>query len=368
MKYIAFYFPQFHSIEENNRWWGHQFTDWELVQAAQKYAEEQQQPRIPLNNNYYDLTDAEVIAWQTQLAKKYGLGGFNFYHYWFDGKLLLGKPMELFLANPNNDLNFCITWANETWTKQWIGSSEILMEQKHLNDKELWQQHFDYLLPFFKDPRYITIDHKPVFCIYRPELNKHQNQWMNFFNQKARENGFEGIYFIGMKSYDLDREDEVYSSFQAKMLFQPRYLFNKKFFQRKSWVSAIEKKLRRLPEKMQFWIGRLKFKMEKSQKVDYVAFGEALLTLAQQTQDKTYQSIIVDWDNTPRYKNRSKFFVNATPANFEHFLKELSLIEAAKGNEFIFINAWNEWSEGAYLEPDTTYEYQYLDVVKKLSE
>ena len=119
---------------------------------------------------------------------------------------------------------------------------------------------------------------------------------------------------------------------------------------------------------MQFWIGRLKFKMEKSQKVDYVAFGEALLTLAQQTQDKTYQSIIVDWDNTPRYKNRSKFFVNATPANFEHFLKELSFIEAAKGNEFVFINAWNEWSEGAYLEPDTTYEYQYLDVVKKLSE
>ena len=105
MKYIAFYFPQFHSIEENNRWWGHQFTDWELVQAAQKYAEEQRQPRIPLNNNYYDLTEAEVIAWQTQLAKKYGLAGFNFYHYWFDGKLLLGKPMELFLANHNNDLN-----------------------------------------------------------------------------------------------------------------------------------------------------------------------------------------------------------------------------------------------------------------------
>ena len=145
-------------------------------------------------------------------------------------------------------------------------------------------------------------------------------------------------------------------------------LFNKKFFQRKKISSALEKKLRRLPEKAQLLIGRIKFLFEKNKKIDYIAFGEELLELAKKTNEKTFQSIIVDWDNTARYKKRSKFFVNANPKNFEKYLRELTKIETLKNNEFIFINAWNEWSEGAYLEPDMVNKYEYLEVIKKLSE
>jgi hypothetical protein len=367
MKYIAFYFPQFHPIKENNRWWGDGFTDWDLVKKAKKYDSEQNQPRIPLDSNYYDLSNSESITWQVELAKKFGLGGFNFYHYWFDGKLILEKPMELFLENRNNQLDFCITWANETWTKQWIGSSEVLIEQRHCNNKEIWNNHFNYLLKFFKDRRYIKIDNKPIFCIYRPELNKEMDEYIDFFNKKAIENGFKGIYFIGMKSYDIDKESIVYRNFNAKMFFQPRYLFNKKFFQRKSLTSKIEKKLRLLPEKIQLFIGRMKFLFEKNKKIDYTAFGEELLNLASNTKEKIYQSIIVDWDNTARYKKRSKFFINTSPFNFEKYLSRLTKIEKEKNNEFIFINAWNEWSEGAYLEPDTKNKCEYLEVIKKLS-
>ncbi|WP_314967536.1 glycosyltransferase WbsX family protein [Capnocytophaga gingivalis] len=367
MKYIAFYFPQFHPIKENNRWWGDGFTDWDLVKKAKKYDSEQNQPRIPFDSNYYDLSNSESITWQVELAKKFGLGGFNFYHYWFDGKLILEKPMELFLENKNNELDFCITWANETWTKQWIGSSEVLIEQRHCNNKEIWNNHFNYLLKFFKDRRYIKIDNKPIFCIYRPELNKEMDEYIDFFNKKAIENGFKGIYFIGMKSYDIDKESIVYRNFNAKMFFQPRYLFNKKFFQRKSLTSKIEKKLRLLPEKIQLFIGRMKFLFEKNKKIDYTAFGEELLNLASNTKEKIYQSIIVDWDNTARYKKRSKFFINASPFNFEKYLSRLTKIEKEKNNEFIFINAWNEWSEGAYLEPDTKNKCEYLEVIKKLS-
>ncbi len=367
IKNIAFYFPQFHVIDENNKWWGEYFTDWKLVKEAKKNCELHNQPRVPLDNNYYDLSKSETIEWQVNLAEKYKLDGFNFYHYWFDGKLILEKPMELFLANKNHNLKYCITWANETWTKQWIGSSEVLINQKHIKDFNIWENHFDYLLKFFNDKRYIKIDNKPIFCIYRPELNKHMIEYIDFFNRRAKENGFNGVYFIGIKSYELINENSIYKNFDAKLKFQPRYLFNNKFFHRTSSLSLVEKIARTLPEFLQLKIGRIKFLLERYRTIDYIDFWEELISQAKkENSEKIFQSIIVDWDNTARYKKRSKFFKNVSPSVFEKYLLKLTKIEEEKNNEFIFINAWNEWSEGAYLEPDTKNKYSYLKVIKKV--
>jgi lipopolysaccharide biosynthesis protein len=369
LKYIAFYFPQFHEIPENNEWWGDGFTDWDLVKKAEKNTPTQRQPREPLNQNYYDLSQSEAIDWQVKLAEKFKLSGFNFYHYWFDGKLILEKPLELFLEDKSHNLEYCITWANETWTKQWVGSSKVLIEQKHLKDMNIWKEHFQYLLQFFNDKRYIKINNKPVLCIYRPELNKNMKEYIEFFNKMAIDNGFQGVYFIGMKSYETLNEDEIYSEFEAKLKFQPRYLFNNKFLKKGSSLSFLEKLARSLPEKIQLKIGRIKFLFEKHKIIDYEEFYKELVLQAKENDvnEKIYQSVIVDWDNTARYKKRSKFFQNVSPESFEKYLCELTRIEKEKENEFIFINAWNEWSEGAYLEPDVKNEYKFLEVIKKLA-
>ena len=155
MKIIAFYLPQFHEIPENNEWWGKGFTEWVNVKKAQKLFDGHNQPREPLNDNYYDLKDNSVMDWQISIAKKYGVYGFCFYHYWFNGHLLLQKPVEAFLSNKKQDMPFCICWANEHWTNAWVSkANKVLIEQEYGKEED-WKEHFDYLLPFFKDDRYI---------------------------------------------------------------------------------------------------------------------------------------------------------------------------------------------------------------------
>ena len=165
MKIIAFYLPQFHEIPENNKWWGKGFTEWVNVKKARPLFENHNQPRVPLNKNYYNLLDEKTQKEQVKLANDYGLYGFCFYHYWFDGKLLLEKPVEKFLENKSLDTHFCICWANEHWTNAWANKeAKVLIEQKYGNKKE-WKEHFDYLLNFFKDDRYIKENNKPLLVI-----------------------------------------------------------------------------------------------------------------------------------------------------------------------------------------------------------
>ena len=154
MKIIAFYLPQFHNIPENDEWWGNGFTEWTNVKKAKPIFEGHQQPKVPLNNNYYNLLDDNVKVWQADLAKKYGVYGFCYYHYWFNGKMLLEKPMEQMLENKEVDIPFCISWANEPWTKAWVGDEKKMLIAQEYGQEEEWKEHFMYLLPFFKDERY----------------------------------------------------------------------------------------------------------------------------------------------------------------------------------------------------------------------
>ena len=222
MKVIALYLPQFHRIPENDKWWGEGFTEWVNVKKAKPLFEGHIQPKVPLNDNYYNLLDTSVIKWQTDIAKKYGIYGFCFYHYWFDGKLLLEKPLENFLNDKNIDFHFCISWANEHWTNQWVSSEmNVLIEQKY-GDKKEWKEHFDYLLPFFKDSRYIKYQGKPVFLIYRPELIDKRKEMFAYWNELIRLEGFPGICFVFQRGEVLlNNKNTDLSMFNFGAIYQP---------------------------------------------------------------------------------------------------------------------------------------------------
>lgn len=366
LQLMAFYFPQFYPIEQNSRWWGEGFTDWQLVRTAKPLMSGHYQPRQPLQGNYYDQSNPATIDWQVQLAEHYGLHGFNFYHYWFDGQLLLEKPLELFRAHPQHNLNYCITWANETWTRQWVGDPEVLMAQHYGADRARWQQHFAYVCEFFHDPRYKKINNCPIFCLYRPELHPHLQDWMACWHELACQQGFAGIHWLAIRSYPLANDQALYRHFNGVINFAPRWFFNQQKAARSPLWRRLQPLLRQLPESWQLALTRLKQNNAGPTTFAYADLWQAILEDARQAPAGVLPSVAVDWDNTARYGARSHFLRGADPAVFADQLTKLVEIEQRKGNSLIFINAWNEWSEGAYLEPDERNGYAYLEALAQV--
>ena len=215
MKILAMYLPQFHRVKENDEWWGQGFTEWTSVRAATPLYADHFQPRVPMQENYYDLMQKETMEWQADLMQTYGIDGMCFYHYWFrDGRQILEKPAENLLGWKDINMPFCFCWANETWARSWSklnsknswanifeeekqeSDSGILLEQNYGNESD-WEKHFQYLLPFFKDKRYIKINNSPVFVIYKTSQITCLAEMLQLWNIWARENGFDGIYIIG---------------------------------------------------------------------------------------------------------------------------------------------------------------------------
>lgn len=370
IKYLPFYFPQYHSIPENDEWWGKGYTDWDRVRNSTPLFSGHYQPRIPLGGNYYDLSQSESVNWQVELAKKYKIDGFCFYHYWFNGKLLLEKPLNIFYSL-QHDLTYCITWANETWTRRWDGKvNDILVKQSHHYDLKEWELHFNYLLKFFLDHRSIKINNKPVFIIYKPEIISNIREFIDYFQTMAIKNGLSGLYFVGIKSYETLHND-IFNSFDAILKFQPRQLFNSYFKNNDFFSVWIEKRFRSLPESLQIIIGELKNKYKRHSVFDYDVFWKELIRNAEadlNSKKPVFQSIITDWDNSPRYGNRATFFNGVSPEKFKKYLIRLNRIESMKEFPILFLNAWNEWSEGAYLEPDSVYGYQYLEIIREIKQ
>ena len=252
MKIIAFYLPQFHNIPENDEWWGNGFTEWTNVKKAKPIFEGHQQPKVPLNNNYYNLLDDNVKVWQADLAKKYGVYGFCYYHYWFNGKMLLEKPMEQMLENKEVDIPFCISWANEPWTKAWVGDEKKMLIAQEYGQEEEWKEHFMYLLPFFKDERYIKKDGKPFFIFYRPDIVPCMKEMIDLWNRLAKENGLNGISFaFQCGDYDWNNSKEA-DLFDYDIEFQPPYASHW-LYSNDGKVVALLKKWRRL---LAGWAGK----------------------------------------------------------------------------------------------------------------
>ena len=199
MKKFAFFLPQFHEIEENNLWWGKGFTEWTNVKKAKPFYKGHALEK-PLNNNYYNLLEKATVEWQTELMKKYCVDGLIYYHYWFEGKMLMEKPAENLLNWKDIDQRFFFCWANHTFSRGGHRSREILIEQTY-GDKEDWKKHFEYLLPFFKDERYQKENNKPLFMIFISDFAEKEKMF-KYFDQKCKENGFDGICLI--ESYHGD--------------------------------------------------------------------------------------------------------------------------------------------------------------------
>ena len=367
-KIIAIYFPQFHRIPENDRWWGAGFTDWNNVKTSTPQYHGHYQPRVPLSSNYYDQSELETLRNQVKLAKKYGVYGFCHYHYWFNGKQLLETPTNLMLQNPDIDFPFCLSWANETWSRRWDGrDSDVLIQQTHPATKESWKVHYDYLIKFWKDPRAIRVDGKPVFIIYRPQHINKIDEMLSYWRELAEKDGLPGLYFIFQKQYDFANADFL-NSFDAIFQFQPGESVNstnlgKKVLSKSFWMRFV----RNLPESIQDKLRSLRAKFYKE--ITFYDYDEAWKKAIEIRSDKfltTYPGAYVDWDNASRYKKRATVFRGAKP---EKFKKWLSLLIAGMSQRqlpenFIFLNAWNEWSEGAYLEPDERFGYSYLEALR----
>lgn len=364
MKTVAFYLPQFHAIPENDEWWGEGFTEWTNVKAAKPQYKGHVQPEIPLNKNYYNLLDAETQVWQARLASNYGIDAFCYYHYWFEGKLLLEKPMENMLANPEVDIPFCVCWANETWARTWDGQeTSVLIKQNYNESKDAWKRHFEYLLPFFKDKRYLKDQGRPILLIYKPYLITNCKEILAYWRELARENGFTDLYlgYQYPESFNYDMDDV---GFDFGVEFEP--LFTVHEMNKKS--RSITGKLIRALKNPGWAMGRIRNKLFREPNlVDYDKVWNTILNRVPKKAN-VMPGAFPAWDNSPRKGNRSTAYVGATPAKFEkYFSEQVRRAEEIYHSNYIFINAWNEWGEGAHLEPDEKNGYGYLEAVKNVS-
>lgn len=355
MKLIAYYLPQFHENPDNNEFWGKGFTEWKNVKAAKPLFSGHCQPRVPYQNNYYDLSDPEIMVHQMKLAKEYGLYGFCFYHYWFNGRKVLEKPVENILKTPAADLPFCLAWANEPWATTWHtggGQYKVLVEQEYGEEKE-WIEHFNYLLQFFNDERYIKISGKPVLLIYNLDEIDCRKKMLACWCNAAKKVGFNGLYIISMQNTKKRNPKSAFVS--ATVDFQPKMLtLDIKWFQKKimDWKGKNGYKFSKVPF----------IKNHLYTKFDYDELNRSYLNTKKGKNH--FRGAFLWYDDTPRRREWSVLIDNFTPKKFEYYLKENIKKSMEEGNDMLFINAWNEWGEGAYLEPDEKYGYEYLQAVQ----
>lgn len=355
-KIITFYLPQFHVIPENDQWWGKGFTDWTSTKNAKPLFWGHYQPRLPAHEYYYNLLDKETMLWQAGLAKKAGIYGFCIYHYWFGkGNQLLEKPAENLLKWNDIELNYCFSWANASWIRSWSKirgeawlnaedkeeGNGLLVKQEYGDEAE-WKKHFLYLLPFFKDERYIKTNGKPLFIIYNPNDIKRIKAMMKYWNELAKEHGIPGIYFVGTNIYDWKKKN-----MDAGVIFEPGCYFNEqsRLKHRKELLKVLH--FLNLPNIINYdkiWNKILKRPYEKG----------------------TFLGGIVDFDDSPRRGKNGRLMWGMTPTKFGKYFGKMYRRACERGDEFVFLNGWNEWGEGAYLEPDAKYGMRCLQEIRNI--
>lgn len=339
VRIIAYYLPQFHPIPENDLWWGKGFTEWTNVTRALPRFVGHYQPQLPEDLGFYDLRLVENIRQQALLAKRHGIGGFCFHYYWFAGRRLLEKPLELLLSHPEIDLPFCINWANEAWTRKWDSSNDsILMAQQHSPEDDI--AFATALEPALRDPRYIRINGRPLLMIYRPGLLPDASATLARWRQHFKSRGIGDPYMLMAQAFG-DDDPRTYGM-DAAAGFPPH-----KF----GWdLPSIAGTLKLLDPGF------------RGKVVSYEAMAEAAMAL-RWDEYRVFPGVCPGWDNEARRPGSGFACIGSTPQKYGRWLEHscrMALQASDQCERIVFINAWNEWAEGAHLEPDRHNGYAYV--------
>jgi glycosyltransferase involved in cell wall biosynthesis len=348
---IAFYLPQYHPIPENDEWWGQGFTEWRNVSKAEPLFSGHYQPHVPAELGFYDLRQQETRIAQADLAKKYGIEGFCYYHYWFNGRRLLERPLADLIKSGKPDFPFCVCWANESWTRRWDGTGqEVLMRQEYSEEDD--HHHIQSLLPMFRDKRYIRVNGKPLFLVYRTENVPNPVRTAKIWREEARKAGVGELYLCRVESFA--KHDPTDINFDAAVEFAPDW-WNKgpQLKADSALLSQAE--------------------MDLSEVCDnnfvhtYQGLAESMM--AKEAPDyKWFRCVTPAWDNWARRQQGASIFLDSTPQKYQAWLA--SAVDNTNGRllgeeRMVFVNAWNEWAEGNHLEPDQKFGHAYLEATQR---
>lgn len=331
---LALYLPQFSPTPENDAWWGPGFTEWTNVVAARPLFAGHEQPRLPADTGFYDLRVPEVRELQADLARAHGVEGFIYWHYWFGGRRLLDRPFAEVLASGRPSLPFCLAWANESWERRWHGTgtgTEVLMEQTYSAEDD--RAHARWLVTAFSDSRYIRVDGRPLFYIYRPHDLPDPRRTLGILAEECARAGLPAPFAVGLNAHRPTLDTRPLG-FDTTLNFQPQ-------------LSAVP----------------------GAQAPGLKIYDYPIATTAMRAQPRDYPCmpcVMVSWDNTARRGPEGIVFINANPETFKAHLA--SVVDEAQAIPFerriVVVNAWNEWAEGNHLEPDQRHGHGWLEAVR----
>jgi hypothetical protein len=341
---IPFYLPQFHPIPENDEWWGKGFTEWTNTAKAKPMFRGHHQPNLPADLGFYDLRNPETRIDQAELAREHGIEGFCYWHYWFSGKQILERPFQEVLESGIPDFPFCLAWANHNWSGIWHGApGKILLKQTYGGKKD-YESHFYSLLDAFTDPRYIKVENKPLFIVYRSHEFPEVEQFISLWQELAIKEGLEGLYIPG---FSTEPDSLLELGFDACIYDMLPIIFNP--LRDESGVSQWIRKARNKP---------IVYPYKKVVQKNFMANN------GQITQ---YPFLFPNWDNTPRSGTGGIVLSDSTPELFRYHVKKIlqQVRHREPDKRLVFVKSWNEWAEGNYLEPDMKYNRRYLEVIKE---
>lgn len=352
LRALAFYLPQYHPVPENDAWWGEGFTEWRNVAQARPLFAGHYQPHLPGDLGFYDLRLPEAREAQAELARRHGIHGFCYYHYWFNGRRILERPFSEVLASGKPNFPFCLCWANENWTRVWDGGEDQILLEQHYGPEDD-RAHIRALIPAFADERYIRIAGRPLFLVYRTELLPDPRSTAEIWREEVAKAGLGELYIARVENF-VTSVDPRSIGFDAAVEFAPHGAHVGKI----KFRGSIHRLLART--------GLLPQAYVRGQVVSYRAMMLGMLAKPQPS-FKRFRCVTPMWDNTARRGNRAHVYVGSTPKLYESWLCETArhaVQSFVPEEQIVFINAWNEWAEGCHLEPDLQWGRQYLEATK----